>query len=64
MRRKPNRKPSINNSLAAVTLSLIHISLPQILKPLIIVVGIIAIGSFFVVNNLVPYAKKAKTVSV
>ena len=29
-------------------------SLPKILKPLIIVVGIIAIGSFFVVNNLVP----------
>ena len=33
-------------------------SLPKILKPLIIVVGIIAIGSFFVVNNLVPYANK------
>ncbi|WP_300748325.1 LptF/LptG family permease [uncultured Alistipes sp.] len=33
-------------------------SLPQILKPLIIVVGIVSIGSFFVVNNLVPYANK------
>ena len=33
-------------------------SLPQILKPLIIVVGIIAVGSFFVGNNLVPYANK------
>lgn len=33
-------------------------SLPKIMKPLTIVVGIIAIGSFFVVNNLVPYANK------
>lgn len=33
-------------------------SLPRILKPLIWVVGIIAIGSFFVVNDLVPYANK------
>ena len=33
-------------------------SLPQIMKPLTIVVGIIAIGSFFIVNNLVPYANK------
>lgn len=33
-------------------------SLPQILRPLIAVVGIVAVGSFFIVNNLVPYANK------
>lgn len=33
-------------------------SLPHIVKPLIVVVGIIAIGSFFIVNNLVPYSNK------
>ena len=33
-------------------------SLPKIMKPLTVVVGIISIGSFFVVNNLVPYANK------
>lgn len=32
------------------------ISLPRILRPLIIVVGAISIGSFFVANNLVPHA--------
>ena len=34
------------------------ISLPRILRPLIIVVGAISIGSFFVANNLVPHATK------
>lgn len=34
------------------------ISLPRILRPLIIVVGAISISSFFVANNLVPYATK------
>ncbi|MDE7068975.1 MAG: LptF/LptG family permease [Alistipes sp.] len=33
-------------------------SLPQILKPLIVLTGIIAVGSFFVVNNLVPYSNR------
>ncbi len=33
-------------------------SLPRIMQPLTIVVGIISIGSFFIVNNLVPYANK------
>ena len=33
-------------------------SLPQIIKPLIIVVGLISIGSFFIVNDLVPAANK------
>ncbi len=33
-------------------------SLVQITKPLIILVSIIAVGSFFVGNNLVPYANK------
>lgn len=33
-------------------------SLPRIMQPLIIVVGLISIGSFFIVNNLVPYANK------
>ncbi|MDE5637585.1 MAG: LptF/LptG family permease, partial [Alistipes sp.] len=33
-------------------------SLPRIMKPLLWVVGIIAIGSFFIINNLVPYANK------
>ena len=33
-------------------------SLFRIMKPLIWVIGIIAIGSFFVINNLVPYANK------
>ncbi len=36
-------------------------SLMRIMKPLIIVVGMISIGSFFVVNNLVPYANKKMT---
>ncbi len=33
-------------------------SLPRIIKPLTIVICIIAIGSFFVANNLVPYSVK------
>ena len=33
-------------------------SLPRILKPLIILVTFIAIGGFFITNNLVPYANK------
>ena len=33
-------------------------SLPRILKPLIILVTFIAIGGFFISNNLVPYANK------
>ena len=33
-------------------------SLFRIMKPLIWVIGIISIGSFFIVNNLVPYANK------
>lgn len=33
-------------------------SLPRILTPLIVVVVLVAIGSFFVVNNLVPYSNK------
>ena len=33
-------------------------SLVQITKPLIIVVGIVAVGSFFISNNLVPYSNK------
>lgn len=33
-------------------------SLPRIMQPLTIVVGLISIGSFFIVNNLVPYANK------
>ena len=33
-------------------------SLPRIMKPLIVFVGIISIGSFFVANNLVPYANR------
>jgi len=33
-------------------------SLPKILQPLIVVVGVIAVGSFFVINDLVPYANK------
>mgnify|MGYP002520010005 CR=1 FL=1 len=36
-------------------------SLMQILKPLIILVIFMSIGSFFVVNNLVPYANKKMT---
>ncbi len=36
-------------------------SLMRIMKPLIIVVGLISVGSFFVVNNLVPYANKKMT---
>ena len=36
-------------------------SLMQILKPLIILVMFMSIGSFFVVNNLVPYANKKMT---
>ena len=33
-------------------------SLPRIMKPLTIVIGIIAVASFFVANNLVPYSTK------
>lgn len=33
-------------------------SLPRIMKPLIYLVTLVAIGSFFVINNLVPYANK------
>lgn len=33
-------------------------SLPRIMQPLTIVIGLISIGSFFIVNNLVPYANK------
>ena len=33
-------------------------SLPRIIKPLIIVILFIAIGSFFIANNLVPYSMK------
>lgn len=33
-------------------------SLPQIMKPLIIVVCLVSIGSFFVANNLMPYSTK------
>ncbi|MEG0807083.1 MAG: LptF/LptG family permease [Alistipes sp.] len=33
-------------------------SLPRIMKPLIILVGVIAVGSFFISNNLVPYANR------
>ncbi len=33
-------------------------SLPRILKPLIVLVTLIAIGGFFISNNLVPYANK------
>ena len=36
-------------------------SLMKIMRPLIIVVILIAIGSFFIVNNLVPYANKKMT---
>ena len=36
-------------------------SLMQILKPLIILVVLMSIGSFFVVNNLVPFANKKMT---
>ncbi len=31
-------------------------SLPKIMQPLIVVVGLIAVGSFFLINNLVPYS--------
>ncbi len=33
-------------------------SLPQIIRPLVIVVVFISIGGFFITNNLVPYANK------
>jgi lipopolysaccharide export system permease protein len=33
-------------------------SLPRILSPLMVVVGIVAVASFFVVNNLVPYSNR------
>lgn len=33
-------------------------SLPRIMQPLIILVGFIAIGSFFIANDLVPYAQQ------
>ena len=33
-------------------------SLPRIMKPLTIMIGLIAIGSFFIANDLVPYAQQ------
>ena len=33
-------------------------SLPKIMRPLLVVVSILAVGSFFIANNLVPYANK------
>lgn len=33
-------------------------SLPRIVQPLLWVVGLVAVGSFFITNNLVPYANK------
>ena len=33
-------------------------SLMQIVRPLIVVVGLISIGSFFIINNLAPYSNK------
>ncbi|MEG2365208.1 MAG: LptF/LptG family permease [Alistipes sp.] len=33
-------------------------SLPKIIQPLLIIVGIISVGSFFIANNLVPAANK------
>lgn len=33
-------------------------SLPKIIRPLVILVGVIAVGSFFIANNLVPAANK------
>ncbi len=33
-------------------------SLPKIMRPLFIVIGLISVGSFFIVNDLVPYANR------
>lgn len=33
-------------------------SLPKIMRPLLVVVSILAVSSFFIANNLVPYANK------
>ena len=33
-------------------------SLPKIMQPLIIVVGLISVGGFFIINDLVPYANR------
>ena len=33
-------------------------SLPRIMRPLLVVVSMMAVGSFFIVNNLVPYANQ------
>lgn len=45
-----------NNELLALKAA--GISLPRIMKPLIILMVIISIGSFFVINNLTPYSYK------
>jgi len=45
-----------NNELLAMKSA--GMSLPRILYPLFMVVVVVAIGSFFVVNNLVPYSNK------
>ncbi len=36
-------------------------SLPRIMRPLLIVIGLIAVGSFFVANNLAPWANRQMT---
>jgi len=45
-----------NNELLALKSA--GISLPRIIRPLLIVIFFIAIGSFFVANNYVPYSQK------
>lgn len=45
-----------NNELLALKAA--GISLPRIMKPLIILMIVICIGSFFVINNLTPYSYK------
>lgn len=45
-----------NNELLALKAA--GISLPRIMKPLIILMVVVCIGSFFVINNLTPYSYK------
>lgn len=45
-----------NNELLALKAA--GISLPRIMKPLVILMIVISIGSFFVINNLTPYSYK------
>lgn len=49
---------SLGENYELLALKAAGISLPRILKPLVILVFFVAVGSFFVANNYVPYSQR------